>query len=291
MSVSEAFTTSFTGALSASLIFIAAPARDFAARIWPSMVSRVARTRTVCGAWAAAKEAAKSSATALAPNVLRVIVVIVILPKGCNFTPQAKGLGGWTLKPRSWLRYSGRLGGGRPEISLGQGAEFRGHFGRFAKPQRKAAHRLMQQHAETVGGAQAFGFCRFDQRRDQGHIDQIGDNGVTGQSPNVGPEFRLPGHAERGGVDEQGRVAERVIQLFPRGDLQTFEKALAQSFGAAWGAIDDRDVLDAAGQQRVDDRVCRAAGADHDCVAKPAIPLRRAGVEIVQETFRSEERR
>jgi hypothetical protein len=64
----------------------------------------VARTRTICGAWAAAKEVAKSRATALAPNVL--IIVIVILPKGCQFTPQAEGLGGWYLKPRSRLRYS-----------------------------------------------------------------------------------------------------------------------------------------------------------------------------------------
>src|SRR5580704_1683972 len=227
MSASDAFTTSFTGSLSASLIFISAPSRDFAVSIGTLTSSRVARTRTICGAWAAAKEAAKSRATALAPNVLRVIIVIVILPKGCQFTPQAKSFGGWHLKPRSRLRYSCRLGGGRPEIGFGQGAEFRGHFGLSAKPQLKTAHRLMQQHAEPVGGAQAFGFCRFDQRRDQRHIDQIGDNGVTGQSPNIGLEFRLPGHAERGGVDEERRIAEQVVQLVPRGDLQMFEEALA----------------------------------------------------------------
>jgi hypothetical protein len=68
----------------------------------------------------------------------------VILPKGCQFTPQAKGLGGWTLKPRSRLRYSYGLGSGRPEIAFDQGPQLRGHFGRFAEPQRKAAHRLMQ---------------------------------------------------------------------------------------------------------------------------------------------------
>src|SRR5580692_12657417 len=127
ISESDAFTTSFTGALSASLIFISAPSRDFAVSIGTLTSSRVARTRTICGACAAAKEAVKSRATALAPNVL--IIVIVILPKGCQFTPQAKGLGGWTLKPRSRLRYSCGLGGGRAEIGLGQGAEFRRHFG------------------------------------------------------------------------------------------------------------------------------------------------------------------
>src|ERR1700676_4545045 len=237
----EAFTTSLTGALSASLIFISAPSRDFAVSIGTLTFSRVARTRTVCGAWAAAKEAAKSRATALAPNVL--IIVIVILPKGCQFTPQAKGLGGWVLKPRSGLRYSCALAGGSLKIGLGPGPQFRSHVGFSAEPQLKTAHRLMQQHAEPVGGAQAFGFCRFDQLRDQGHIDQIGDHGVTGQSPNIGAEFRLPGHAERGGVDQQGRVAEQVVQLFPRSDLQTFEEALAQNFGAVRGAIDHRDVL------------------------------------------------
>src|SRR5580704_13303342 len=226
MSASDIGTTSFTGALSASLIFISAPSRAFAVSIGTLTFSRVARTRTICGAWAAAKEVAKSRATALAPNVL--IIVIVILPKGCQFTPQAQRLGGWYLKPRSRLRYSCGLGGGRPEIGLGQGPQFRGHFGLSAEPQLKTAHRLVQQHAEPVGGAQASGFCRFDQRRDQRHIDQIGDNGVTGQPPNVDPEFRLAGHAERRGVDQQCRVAKQVVQLFPRRDLRTFEKALAQ---------------------------------------------------------------
>src|SRR5580704_8750842 len=210
MLASDIGTTSFTGALSASLIFISAPSRAFAVSIGTLTFSRVARTRTVCGAWAAAKEAANSRAMALAPNP-RVIMVIVILPKGCQFTPQAEGLGGWTLKPRRRLRYSCALGGGRPEIGLGQGAEFRGHFGFFAEPQLKTAYRLMQQHAEPVGGAQAFGFCRFEQRRDQRHIDQIGDNGVTGQAPNIDPEFRLPGHAERGRVDQHVRLAEQVV--------------------------------------------------------------------------------
>src|SRR6202035_5702465 len=259
MSASDIRTTSFTGALWPSLIFISAPSRAFAVSIGTLTFSRVARTRTICGAWAAAKEVAKSRATALAPNVL--IIVIVILPKGCQFAPQAQRLGGWYLKPRSRLRYSCGLGGGRPEIGLGQGPQFRGHFGLSAEPQLKTAHRLMQQHAEPVGSAQAFGFCRVDQRRDQRHIDQIGDNGVTGQSPNIGLEFRLPGHAERGGVDEERRIAEQVVQLVPRGDLQTFEEALAQDFGAVRAAVDHRDALDAARQQCVDHRMRRAAGA------------------------------
>jgi hypothetical protein len=67
----------------------------------------------------------------------------VILPKGCQFTPQAKGLGGWTLKPRSRLRYSCGLGSGRPEIAFDQGPQLRGHFGRFAEPRRAALKEIL----------------------------------------------------------------------------------------------------------------------------------------------------
>ena len=80
MSASEAFTTSFTGALSASLIFISTPSRDFAVSIDPSTVSIVARTRTISGACAAAKEAANSNAKALAPAIRRADIVIVTPP-------------------------------------------------------------------------------------------------------------------------------------------------------------------------------------------------------------------
>ena len=53
-----------------------------------------------------------------------------------------------------------RLAGGRAEIGFEQGPQFRGDFGLFAEPERKAAHRLMQQHAKPVGGAQAARFGR-----------------------------------------------------------------------------------------------------------------------------------
>ena len=43
----------------------------------------------------------------------------------------------------------------------------------------------MQQHAESVGGAQAAAFRGRKERSDNRHIDQIGDNGVSGQAPNV----------------------------------------------------------------------------------------------------------
>src|SRR5579864_4094093 len=290
MSASVALTMAVTRALSASLTCMVLPSRALTVSIEPSTFSMVPRMRTggvcdICCACAKATEVANRTPTAATPSIRRVIVVIIILP--ILFPIHAGGgrRGGWVLKHRSRLRYSSRRGGGRPEVGFGQSPQFRGHFGLFAEPQLKAAHRLMQQHAEAVGGAQSARCCRFDQRRHQRHIDQIGDNGVTGQPPDVGLEFRLPGHAERGGVDEQGRVAEQVIQLLPRGDLQTFEEALAQNFGAVRSAIDHRDARDAARQQRVDHRVRRAAGAEHDRVAKPAIPLRRAGVEIVQKTF------
>src|SRR6516164_2633081 len=49
MSESGAFTTSLTGALSASLIFISPPSRAFAVKVPPSTLVMVARTRTDAG--------------------------------------------------------------------------------------------------------------------------------------------------------------------------------------------------------------------------------------------------
>ena len=62
-------------------------------------------------------------------------------------------------------------------------------------------------------------------------------------------------------------------------------EAFPQSFGAARGPVGDDDAVDAAFEQRVNHRTRRAARAKHDGFAKPAIPARRASVEIVQKTF------
>jgi len=80
MSESGAFTTSLTGALSASLIFISPPSRAFAVNVPPSTLAMVARTRTNVGACAATIEAVKRKAIALAPAILRVIIAITVLP-------------------------------------------------------------------------------------------------------------------------------------------------------------------------------------------------------------------
>ena len=74
MSESDAFTTSLTGAFGASSIFIATPSRLFTDNVCPLTLSIVARTRTTCGACAAANDAANSAATAAGPSILRVIL-------------------------------------------------------------------------------------------------------------------------------------------------------------------------------------------------------------------------
>src|SRR6516164_650 len=78
MSESGAFTTSLTGALSASLIFISPPSRAFAVKVPPPTLVMVARTRTDAGACAATIEAVKRKAMALAPAILRVIIAIKV---------------------------------------------------------------------------------------------------------------------------------------------------------------------------------------------------------------------
>src|SRR5215831_3701625 len=80
MSESGAFTTSLTGALSASLIFISPPSRAFAINIPLSTLAMVARTRTDAGVCAAITEAVKRKAMALALAILRVIIAIIVLP-------------------------------------------------------------------------------------------------------------------------------------------------------------------------------------------------------------------
>ncbi|HEX7975395.1 MAG TPA: PAS domain S-box protein, partial [Anaerolineales bacterium] len=57
------------------------------------------------------------------------------------------------------------------QIGLDQRPQFCGHFRAHAEPQFEAAHRLMQQHAEAVRGAQATLALRRQQRGDQGIVD------------------------------------------------------------------------------------------------------------------------
>ena len=62
-------------------------------------------------------------------------------------------------------------------------------------------------------------------------------------------------------------------------------EASAQNLGAARRAVDDHDARDAAQHKAIDHGARRAAGAEHDRVAHVPIPMRRAGVEIVQKAF------
>src|SRR6516164_7189323 len=80
ISESGALTTSLTGALSESLIFISPPSRAFAVNIPLSTLAMVARTRTDAGVCAATIEAVKSKAMALALAILRVVIAIIVLP-------------------------------------------------------------------------------------------------------------------------------------------------------------------------------------------------------------------
>jgi hypothetical protein len=73
--------TARTVAPSLSLSLRAAPSRDLTVTMSPSTPSTVPRTRTGGGCWAKLADPASSKANPEAPNVRRVILFIVILPK------------------------------------------------------------------------------------------------------------------------------------------------------------------------------------------------------------------
>src|SRR5579862_3771131 len=275
MSASDALTMAVIRALSANLTFMMSPLRALTVNIGPSTAWISPRIRTVCGCWAAPIETAKNSAKAITTAILNGVIV----PPNRQLGLRAPGYNPFGATLFRWL------GLRKVEIGLKQRPQFSGHFGLFAEPQQKAAHRLMHQHAEPVGGAQPASPCRLGQWRDQRCVNEIGDDGMTGQAPLVDNEFWLSGHAERCRVDNERRLAECGIAVFPAGRMHACAKAFAQRRGALQRAVGDNDLLGAAFEQRIDDRARRAAARSEERLAQFAVPAGRAGVEIVQESF------
>src|SRR5579862_5267602 len=199
-SAAAAALTPSTFALSASLTVRSEPSACLTVNVAPSAFSTVPRTICCC-CCAAAIEATKQKATA--PRNRRVIFVILNPPFP---TPSRTADCPPNPVPRRLFRLR-RHG----QVGLDQRPQFRGHCRLFAEPQREAAHRLMQQHAETIGGAQSTCFGRAQQRRGERHVNQIGDDGVVGQTRHVDVEPRLPRHPEHGGVHNKARVREQPV--------------------------------------------------------------------------------
>ena len=72
-------------------------------------------------------------------------------------------------------------------------------------------------------------------------------------------------HAERRGVDQERRIAERGVQCIPAGGLHALAELLLQSLRAGERAVDDNEPFHIARQQAIDHSARRAAGAEHDC--------------------------
>src|SRR5438034_11394991 len=82
-----------------------------------------------------------------------------------------------------------RFGGSSPrEIGFNLRAKLRGDLGPLPEPQFKSPHRLMQQHAEPIGGLQSARLCRRQQRCFEWHIDEIADHGPRRQTADIDVE-------------------------------------------------------------------------------------------------------
>src|SRR5262249_12183194 len=159
------------------------------------MLAIVARTRTVGGAacvccimpWArtacrGCMDAANTKATALAPNTFQIVIIsslrVFRFDSLRDRTPAAPVL---FLALR--LRFY--------EVPFQQTPQFRGDFRLLAEPQLKLRHRLAEQHAEAVGGAQVARHCGAQQRRDQRHINKIGDGCIGGEMGRSEEQIRV----------------------------------------------------------------------------------------------------
>src|SRR5262249_17615913 len=190
-----------------------APSRDLTVSTWPSIFSSVPRMRTRSGCWAMLALAIRATAKLATPNVRR-IILFILNPPGPRLPPQ----------PPTAPRYSRKTTVKRQhrrgflcadKISLHQGAQVLRHLRAKVEPALESAHRLVQQHAETVDRAQPAAACVGEQRGRERRIDEVRDHRTGGQRCELDGEFRLTRHPERSRVDEQPGIAEQTVDVAP----------------------------------------------------------------------------
>src|ERR1700738_2005019 len=143
------------------------PLRDLTDSTSPSTASMVPRTRDGDGGcWAIAyKDDATTMATAKSGRAR------VERRTGMSWSPVAP--------PNMGHRcFNDIPGSNLCEIGLNQRAKLGRHLGALAEPEFDPAHRLVQQHAEPIGGFQSARPRRYKQRRFQRHIYEICNNGM-----------------------------------------------------------------------------------------------------------------
>ena len=84
-----------------------------------------------------------------------------------------------------------------------------------AEPVTEPGACLMQQHTEAINRRVAPGTRRRYKRRFQGHIDNIVHHSIWWQRVQLKIEWRLPFHAERRRVHDQGCAIQRFCAFVP----------------------------------------------------------------------------
>src|ERR1700730_10463807 len=249
------------------------PLRDMTDSTSPSTASMVPRTRVGDGGcWAIAYKADATTMATATSGRMR-----VERRTGMNWSPVAPpNMGNRCLSdiPVSNLC----------EIGLNQRAKLGRHLGALAEPEFEPAHRLVQQHAEPVGGFQSARPGRDKQRCFQRHIYEICNNGMCRQQAGVDLQRGLAMHAKRRRVDQEARARQQIAEGIPCDGVNTGAELIRQRLRALEGAVRQMHAADAALDQPENHRARRAAGAEHQRVAG-SIPASRAGVEIADKTF------
>src|SRR5215470_16221129 len=184
MSASDALTKLITRKLLASLTLSSAPSRALMVRSSPSTLVISPRMRaTVCSA--NGDVFTSSTASPAAASVRAILVVMTWCMHSSRVARQSRRA--WrtvnTAAPPLFPRLD--------QVGLYKGTQLRRDFGRLAKPQRKSAHRLVQQHAEPVGDAQLPPLGGSQKRGFERHINDIGDDGAIGQRLQIDFEWLL----------------------------------------------------------------------------------------------------
>src|SRR5262245_9217485 len=292
MSARSALTVAVRRTLSGILAVTVAPSRDLTVSTCPSTFSIVPRMRTLSCDSATLAVTAMASVQPTTPNTRRVILFIPVLPKrrrpsrgDAVTTPQPSLIFPWEYAhehPQECHTFRRRRSLA-DKISLDQTAQGLRHLRPHAEPALEATDRLVQEHPETVDGAQGARSGGGKQRRFEWCIDQISDHGARWQPRKIDVERGLSGHPKRGRVHEQGCIGEQIVRLPPRHRLHPVAELALQRLSPLEGAVGYIDAVELPAEQAKHDRTRSPPGAQHDRAPQAAIPGRSDGVETGDE--------
>ena len=97
------------------------------------------------------------------------------------------------------------------------------HCGGDAEPFCEAGDGLVQEHAQALHGADLAGAGAGQQGRFQRDVDDVGDRQAAWGAVQVDVQWRIAGHTQGGGVDQQGVVGDGVVSGFPVDEAEAGE--------------------------------------------------------------------